>query len=135
MSSQGVSKSTTLRGPKFDDEIDVKRVSTAAQVNTWKIVPCITNKSANEKAPFTKKCPKVSFTTKISNRFNGIEVESCDLDIDELNNRSRSNSADDIVVSSNKKNLIIVLREYFYKNSLDILKAINRTVEKLDFGA
>ena len=60
-------------------------------------------KSANKKAPFTKKCSKVSFTTKISNRFNGIEVESCDLNIDELNNRSRSNSADDIGILNKRR--------------------------------
>ena len=38
MSSQRVSKSSTLRGPKFEDEIEVQRVSLSTQLETWKVV-------------------------------------------------------------------------------------------------
>ena len=103
MSSHGVSKSTTLRGPKFDDDIDVKRVSTTTQLNAWKIVPSITVKSKNKTEQFSKKCSKGSFTTNVSNRFNGIKDESCDLNLDELNTESMSNSADDIVIPNNTR--------------------------------
>ena len=75
MSSQGVSKSTTLRGPKFDDEIDVKRDSTATPVKTWKTVPSITVKKLSFKDKTLKSMK--SFTLETANRFNVIREESC----------------------------------------------------------
>ena len=75
MNSDPVSKSSTLRGPKFDEEIDVKRVSTATPVNTWKVVQSNTVKklSFQDENLISMK----SFTIKTTNRFEKIKEESC----------------------------------------------------------
>ena len=74
MSSHPVS--STLRGPKFEDEIDVKRVSTSAPMNTWKIVPS----KPVKKDFFEDKTLKsrISFTLQTANRFLCIGDQSLD---------------------------------------------------------
>ena len=76
MSSHPVSKSSTLMGPKFEDEIDVKRVSTSAPMNTWKIVPS----KPVKKDFFEDKTLKsrISFTLQTANRFLCIGDQSLD---------------------------------------------------------
>ena len=76
MSSHPVSKSSTLRGPKFEDEIDDIRVSTSAPMNTWKIVPSKLVKKDSFEDKTIKS--KVSFTVKTGNRFSCLGDKSCD---------------------------------------------------------
>ena len=75
MSSNAVSKSSTLRGPKFDDEINVERVSTATQIETWKIVPSNSVKKLSPQDTALKSMK--SFTIETANMFDGIRAESC----------------------------------------------------------
>ena len=70
MNSDPVSKSSTLRGPKFDEEIDVKRISTPTSVNTWKVVKKLSFQDENL-------ISMKSFTIKTTNRFEKIKEESC----------------------------------------------------------
>ena len=76
MSSHPVSKSSTLRGPRFEDEIDDIRVSTSAPMNTWKIVPSkLVKKDSFEDKTLNS---RVSFTIQTANRFACIGDKSCD---------------------------------------------------------
>ena len=75
MSSQPVSRSSTLRDPKFDDEIHVKRLTTATPVSTWKIVPSNGVKKLSFQDTTIK--PMKSFTMKTANMFDGLREESC----------------------------------------------------------
>ena len=95
MSCDSVSKSSTLRSPKFDDEVAVKPVPTCTPVKDWKVV----QKSKSEKPTITKQ--KGSFTIEISNRFNGIIDESCDLNHNEVSIEIKPRSEDEQIV--NKK--------------------------------
>ena len=101
MSSHGVSKSTSLKGPKFDDEIDVKRVFAATPVPTWKLVPC---KAAPSKEETFKL--KESQRIETANRFDLIKDKSCDLDLVEpkdINNRRNLKSENDNKRRNKKK--------------------------------
>ena len=75
MSSNAVSKSSTLRDPKFDDEINVERVSTATQIKTWKIVPSNSVKKLSPQDTALKSMK--SFTIETANMFDGIRNETC----------------------------------------------------------
>ena len=79
MSSSGASKSTTLRGPKFDEEISVERVSSCPPVNTWKVVHLSSNRKAlsKEKTLKSKESPGI----ETANRFDVIKDASCNLDL------------------------------------------------------
>ena len=75
MHSHTVYKSSSLRGPKFDDEMNGERISTTTPVKTWKIVPSNTVKKLSFQDTISKAMK--SFTIKTSNRFDGIKEDSC----------------------------------------------------------
>ena len=88
MSSQTVSKSSNLRGPMFEDDIEVKRASLSTPMETWRVVPS----KPIKKDSFQDKNlnSKVSFTLQTENRFACIgdkysfHIEDTEPDVKEL---------------------------------------------------
>ena len=125
MSTRSVSKSSTLKSPTFDDEMDVKIGTTCTPEETWKAVM-----SGVKKAPFNQKNLKAngSFAIEIANRFCGIEDESCDINLDEISNESKAKPENDILrINRTKfkiktKKITKKIKQKFGSNSLSKTK-------------
>ena len=62
MSGQPGSKSTTLRGPNFDDDVELEFLSPSTNLKTWKII----KKSSIRKAQYQDKILQKVFYTGIT---------------------------------------------------------------------
>ena len=76
MSSQPISKSSTLKGPKFEDKIEVQSVSPSTPIEKWKVVP----RKPMKKDLFQDRTleSKDTFFVKTENRFSCIGDQFCD---------------------------------------------------------
>ena len=101
MSGQLGSKSTTLRGPNFDDDMELEFLSTSTNLKTWKII----KKSSIKKAQFQDKIlkSKDSFTIETTNRFSAIKEEYCGHNLhdpEDINNESISYTEDNLMITN-----------------------------------
>ena len=76
MSSHPISKSSTLKGPKFEDEIEVQSVSPSTPMEKWKVLP----RKPMKKDLFQDRTleSKDTFLVKTENRFSCIGDQFCD---------------------------------------------------------
>ena len=124
MSSHPISKSSTLRGLKFEDEIVVTRVSTSIPIKTWKVVPSNPmKKNSFEDKTFNS---MVTFRLKTENKFACIgdqfQIEITEADVNEVH-KPIHKKLKKRKIKKNKK--VRKMQRYYITDSIEATPSVN----------